>query len=168
MKLVRLELRNFRQWLECDIDFIDGVTALVGQNGSGKTTVLEAIGWALYGNKAAREDNSTIRSYACTGGAKASVVLSFELSKIIYKVTRILDASGKTGNAMLEVDGTLIKSGTSEVTDAVTKVLQMDHKAFFNSFFTEQKNLGFMSNLDSRNRAATISKMLGYERLTKV
>lgn len=167
MKLVRLELRNFRQWLECDIDFIDGVTALVGQNGSGKTTVLEAIGWALYGNKAAREDNSTIRSYACTGGAKASVVLSFELSKIIYKVTRILDASGKTGNAMLEVDGTLIKSGTSEVTDAVTKVLQMDHKAFFNSFFTEQKNLGFMSNLDSRNRAATISKMLGYERLTK-
>ena len=166
MKLVRLELTNFRQHLSTAIDFADGVTGVIGPNGAGKSTVLEGVAWALYGSPALRGTNDSVRSKAAPGGAKAEVRLSFEIGGAQYKATRTLDAS-KTGHAVLEVDGRALRTGTKEVNAAVAHLLGMDYQAFFTSFFTGQKALEFMAALEGRARAAAIGRMLGYDRLTK-
>lgn len=167
MRLISLELKNFRQHLDSEISFTDGVTGIIGPNGAGKSTVLEAIAWALYGAPAVRGTNDTIRSTASEGGAKVNVALTFELSGTTYRVSRTLDASGRSGQAVLEVDGRPLRSGMSEVSDAVARLLGMDYRAFFTSFFTGQKQLEFMAQMDGRQRAASIGRMLGYDRLTK-
>lgn len=167
MKLISLEMQNFRQHLDSHISFSDGLTGIIGTNGAGKSTVLEAMAWALYGAPAVRGTNDTIRSKASQGGAKVNVALTFELGGSIYKVARTLDGSGKSGNAVLEVDGKPLRSGMSEVTGSIAKLLGMDYQAFFTSFFTGQKQLEFMSSLEGRARAVAISRMLGYDRLTK-
>lgn len=167
MKLIDLELKNFRQHIDTRVDFTDGVTGIIGSNGSGKSTILEAIAWALYGAPAVRGTNDTIRSKAAEGGSKVNVSLQFELGGSVYKVARQLDGSGRSGSAVLEVDGRALRSGMSEVSDAVAKLLGMDYRAFFTSFFTGQKQLEFMAALDGRARATAISKMLGYDRVTK-
>jgi len=167
MKLISLDLKNFRQHIDSKINFTNGVTGIIGPNGAGKTTILEAIAWALYGAPAVRGTNDTIRSSAAQGGSKASVTLVFELSGQVYKVTRVLDGSGRSGQASLEVNGKPLRSGMSEVSDAITRILGMDYRAFFTSFFTGQKQLEFMAQLDGRQRAAAISRMLGYDRLIK-
>lgn len=166
MKLIRLELTNFRQHLASTIDFCDGVTGVIGPNGAGKSTILEAVAWALYGSPALRGNNDSVRSKAAPGGAKASVSLSFELNGTVYKAYRTLDAS-KAGTALLEADGRALRSGTKEVNAAVAELLGMDYHAFFTSFFTGQKQLQFMANLEGRDRAIAISRMLGYDRLSK-
>lgn len=165
MKLIRLEMTNFRQHLRTVIDFIDGVTGIIGPNGAGKTTILEAIAWALYGSPALRGNNDTVRSTAAPGGSHASVVLTFELGGLNYKVSRSLDGSG--GHAVLEAADRTLHSGTREVNAGVARLLRMDYQAFFTSFFTAQKELEFMATMDGRARAAAISRMLGYDRLTK-
>jgi len=167
MKLIDLELKNFRQHLDAQVSFVDGVTGIIGSNGSGKSTILEAIAWALYGAPAVRGTNDTVRSKASEGGAKVSVALTFELGGSVYRAARTLDASGRSGSAVLEVDGRPLRSGMSEASEAVTKLLGMDYRAFFTSFFTGQKQLEFMAQLDGRARAAAISRMLGYDRLIK-
>ncbi|MCL5104842.1 MAG: SMC family ATPase [Armatimonadetes bacterium] len=176
MKLIALEMENFRQHVHASIQFSDGVTGVVGPNGAGKTTLLEAVAWALYGLPALREGYDTVRTRGTQGGCSASVTLTFELTGSVYAVSRKLEASGKPGSngklryaasALLEVDGRPISSGTSEVSDAVARLLAMDYQAFFTSFFTGQKQLEFMSQLEGRARAAAISKMLGYDRITK-
>jgi predicted ATP-binding protein involved in virulence len=43
MRLVRLKMKNFRGFEKLDLEFHPKVTVLVGANGSGKTTVLEAV-----------------------------------------------------------------------------------------------------------------------------
>ena len=43
MRLNQLVLRNFRSYTDCEIDFIDRVNLIVGENAQGKTTLLEAI-----------------------------------------------------------------------------------------------------------------------------
>lgn len=52
MKLHRLELKNFRQFKEDEIEFArergKGVTVVHGSNGSGKTTLLNAFTWLFY------------------------------------------------------------------------------------------------------------------------
>jgi exonuclease SbcC len=166
MKLVRLELQNFRQHLSTAIDFTDGVTGVIGPNGAGKTTILEAIAWALYGSPALRGNIDSVRSKAAPGGAKATVALGFELGGAQYRVARAVDAS-KSGHAVLEVDGRPLRTGTKEVNAAIAHLLGMDYQAFFTSFFTAQKELEFMASLDGRARAAAIGRMLGYDRLSK-
>ena len=167
MKLLKLDIQNFRQHLDSSITFSDGLTGIIGPNGAGKSTVLEAIAWALYGAPAVRGTNDTVRSKSSEGGAKVNVALTFELGGSIYRVTRTLDGSGRSGSAVLEAGGMPLRSGMSEVTAAVAKLLGMDYQAFFTSFFTGQKQLEFMSQLDGRQRATAISRMLGYERVTK-
>ncbi|MGB9618813.1 MAG: AAA family ATPase, partial [Armatimonadota bacterium] len=167
MKLVSLELKNFRQHIDTSITFQDGVTGIIGPNGAGKTTILEAIAWTLYGAPAVRGTNDTIRSAASPGGAKASAALTFELGGHIYRAVRLLDPSGRSGQAVLEVDSRPLRTGMAEVSEAVARILGMDYRAFFTSFFTAQKELEFMAALDGRQREAAISRMLGYDRLTR-
>ena len=45
MELNRLELRNFRNYREAELDFAPGVNLIVGNNAQGKTNLLEAIGY---------------------------------------------------------------------------------------------------------------------------
>ncbi len=45
MLLTDLELQSFRSYRELQVAFAPGVTVLVGDNGQGKTNLLEAIGW---------------------------------------------------------------------------------------------------------------------------
>ncbi|MEN6583452.1 MAG: SMC family ATPase [Armatimonadota bacterium] len=167
MKLISLELQNFRQHIDSTITFTDGVTGIIGPNGSGKSTILEALAWALYGAPAIRGTNDTIRTKCCEGGAKVNVALTFELGGSIYKAMRTMDGAGRSGSAVLEIDGKPLRSGMSEVSDAITKLLGMDYRAFFTSFFTGQKSVEFMAAMDGRARAAAISKMLGYDRVSK-
>lgn len=45
MRLDRIEVRGFRSYIEADLDLAPGLTVLVGANGSGKTNLLEAMGF---------------------------------------------------------------------------------------------------------------------------
>ena len=49
MRLKRLHLRNWRSFPTADIDLGNDVTVIVGQNGAGKTALLNAFVWGLYG-----------------------------------------------------------------------------------------------------------------------
>lgn len=43
MKLIKLSLRDFRGFRSFDLDLAPDVTALVGVNGAGKTSILDAL-----------------------------------------------------------------------------------------------------------------------------
>ena len=69
MRLNSVRLTNFRLHADTRIDFESGLTGIIGPNGSGKTTILEAIAWALYGMPAARGKRQGIRSLNAPGRA---------------------------------------------------------------------------------------------------
>src|SRR5207237_7901494 len=54
VKLHRLLLVNFRLHQRTEVVFGDGLTGIIGPNGAGKPTLLEAIGFAIYGVRAVR------------------------------------------------------------------------------------------------------------------
>ena len=51
MKILKLTAINFMSYERVEIDFtaFSGITLISGTNGSGKSTIFEAIVWALYG-----------------------------------------------------------------------------------------------------------------------
>src|SRR3954468_5225487 len=161
MRLNSLRLCNFRQHTDTYISFDTGLTGIIGANGSGKTTILEAIAWALYGQDAARGRKETIRSLRAGPGAKVSVELDFELGGHRYRVKRGLT------QAELYLDGTdaPVANSLSGVTEMLRRRLGMSREEFFNTYFTGQKELDVMASMAPAERAQFLSRVLGYERL---
>jgi exonuclease SbcC len=159
VKLHRLRLVNFRQHADTEIVFGDGITGIIGPNGSGKTSLLEGLAWAIYGNTAARGDKDSIRNLRAKARAAVRVELEFGLGSHEYRVERGLN------DAELYQDGTIVANSIREVTAKVQRVLGMTHDEFFNTYFTGQKELAVLANASRPERAAFLSRVLGYERL---
>ncbi len=55
MRLLSLRARNFRSFAELDLDLrLDGMVAIVGANGAGKSSIFMAVEWALFGRPPGR------------------------------------------------------------------------------------------------------------------
>lgn len=160
MKLHRLRLVNFRQHADTEIVFGDGITGIIGPNGSGKTSLLEAIAWAIYGNPAARGDKESIRNLRAKARAPVRVELEFGLGSHAFRVERGLN------NAELYQDGVVVANSLKEVTGRLQRVLGMTHDEFFNTYFTGQKELAVLADATRPERAAFLSRVLRHEQLT--
>jgi exonuclease SbcC len=161
MRLNSLRLQNFRQHADTYVTFDGGLTGIIGANGSGKTTILEAIAWALYGQDAARGKKETIRSLRAGPNARVKVELDFELGGHRYRVERGLT------QAELYLDGAdaPVANSLTGVTDMLRRRLGMSREEFFNTYFTGQKELDVMAAMAPSERAQFLSRVLGYERL---
>jgi exonuclease SbcC len=161
MRIHSVRLTNFRQHADTTIDFDTGLTGIIGANGTGKSTILEAIAWALYGSSAARGTRESIRSLRAAPKAQVRVELDFELGGHRYRVIRGLT------NAELYLDRAAapIANSTTGVTDVLRRRLGMTRDEFFNTYFTGQKELSVMAAMGPTERAQFLSRLLGYERL---
>jgi len=161
MRLNTLRLCNFRQHTDSFITFDTGLTGIIGPNGSGKTTILEGIAWALYGQDAARGKKETIRSLTAGAGARVKVELDFELGGHRYRVVRGLT------QAELYLDGSdlPVANTLTGVSEMLRRRLGMSRDEFFNTYFTGQKELDVMAAMSPSERAQFLSRVLGYERL---
>ena len=161
MRLTRLRLLNFRQHADSDIAFETGLTGIIGPNGVGKSTLLEAIAWALYGGDTARGGKDSIRFSRAAARAQVRVELEFELGGHRYRVVRGLTM------AELYLDGgeQPIANSATAVGELLQRRLGMSRAEFFNTYFTGQKELAVMASLTATERAQFLSRVLGYERL---
>ncbi len=87
MLIQSLELENIKSYEHARIDFSEGVNAIVGHNGAGKSTVLEAIGYALFGELGYR-----IQDFVREGAKSGRVAATFlsDHDERSYRVVRRL------------------------------------------------------------------------------
>ena len=152
---------NFRQHADSVLTFDTGITGIIGPNGSGKTTILEAIAWALYGNAAARGTRETIRFNRAGPRAQVRVELDFELGGHRYRIERGLTSA----EVYLDGASVPIANTITGVTELLHRRLGMTRSEFFNTYFTGQKELNVMAAMKPSERAQFLSRVLGYEKL---
>jgi exonuclease SbcC len=161
MKLNALRLQNFRQHADTRIEFDRGLTGIIGSNGSGKTTILEAIAWALYGQAAARGTRDSIRFTGAPSRAAVRVELDFELAGHRYRVVRGLTSA----EVFLDGGAEPIANSLTGVSELLQRRLGMTRDEFFHTYFTGQKELDVMAAMTPAARAQFLSRVLGYEKL---
>jgi exonuclease SbcC len=126
MQLLRLEVKNWVHHRYRVCEFTRGLVAILGENGSGKSSLFGAIRWLLTGenpNFGVKSDN--ISQYA-REGEPAYATLEFEHNGHIAVVTRHLLPEKE--QATLLVDGKEIGRGDKSVTAGIEKLLGVDAK----------------------------------------
>ena len=168
MQLKNLTLKNFRKFKNATIDFPDGITALVGLNGVGKSTIFEALAWVLYGPVAARTSADEIKRQDAGEKEVCRVELDFIFEEEKIRVVREIKGKSLTTSATATINGKVAATGADVVTKFIQKKLGMDFKSFFTSIFAKQKELNTLSSMNSSERRPLILRMLGIDSLDEI
>lgn len=165
MILSRLHLENFKKYTTKTIEFGEGLIGIIGKNGSGKSTIFEAILFALYGEAKNRGNKELLRNANANEKEAVVVELEFEIEGILYKVAREFRGKAMSANAKFYKNGELTTSGAKEVTSAIVRLTKMSKDAFMHTLFASQKELTSLSTLKPEERKKMIRKLLGLEKI---
>src|SRR5208337_4755297 len=104
MILQSIELENFKSYGETqtiDLSSVDA-TSICGHNGAGKSSIIEALTFALYGRSAATERKELGNEALVRDGQKeARVAVGFEKDGNIYRVERTTPRQGQGAATLL-------------------------------------------------------------------
>lgn len=137
MRPVRLELEGFGAFVErtvIDLDDVE-VFALVGPTGAGKSTVLDAMCFALYGSVPRYDDQRLVGAAMSLGANETRVGFTFDAAGVRYEAVRVVrrgrDGKVTTKDARLEqVGGPTLAGRASEMTEAVIRVVGLPFEHF--------------------------------------
>jgi DNA repair protein SbcC/Rad50 len=165
MILTNLKLENFKKYINFEIAFESGLIGIIGKNGAGKSTIFEAILFALYGELKSKGDKEVVRNSNASIKDVVSVELDFEFDHIEYKVIREFRGKALSANAKLYKNTELITTGAKEVTTSIVNLTKMSRDAFMHTLFASQKELTSLSNSKPEERKKMIRKLLGLEKI---
>ncbi len=133
MQILSLKLDNIKSYTETTIDFTEGTNAIVGRNGAGKSTILEAIGFALFGHLPYNQNDFV------NEGAKSGTVTVTFVSSVddrAYDVTRRCGSSSTYYVYDPELAGRVCE-GKADVTDFLKKHMGVDPGADLAKLFSD-------------------------------
>lgn len=174
MIFTRLELKNFKSHADTILDFNPGISLIVGENGAGKSSIFEAISFALFKSYTTKSINDLVRSNKNTGDKIQMIVrLSFVSNGIEYMVERTItltkSGSKPTSSLYKIVDGEaeIIVSGNKEVDKEIEIILSMDSSTFLNAIHIRQGEIAELIDKTPAKRKKLIGKLLRLEELEK-
>ena len=176
MKPRRIELEGFTAYRKRTvIDFEEAdLFVIVGATGSGKSSIIDAMIFALYGSVPRFDDQKLVQPVISQGRNEARVCCRFTLDEKDYSVTRIVrriasdPGKASTKEARLESNGEVIASGAPEVTQAVIERIGLTFDQFTRCVVLPQGAFARFLHDKPKARQDLLNRLLGlglYERL---
>jgi exonuclease SbcC len=122
MILKKIKIKNIRSYKQGEIEFPEGSTLLMGDIGSGKTSILLAIEFALFGLQPGQKGNSLMRN----NEEDAQVTLEFEVDDKRVIIERSLKKSGKSmaqADTSITVNDEKFEGSVTEIKNKILTLL---------------------------------------------
>lgn len=168
---LHITLKNFLSYQEATLDFRGFHTACIcGANGAGKSSLLEAITWALWGESRAATEEDVMH----TGADFVRVDFQFICNEQIYRVIRTRQ-KGKNSSLDLQIQNegkfrSLSGKGIRETQEQIVTCLKLDYDTFINSAYLRQGRADeFMQRRPNERKQilADLLKLDQYEKLAE-
>lgn len=177
----KLELKNFLSY-GSEIQSIDfskhSLICLSGKNGNGKSAILDAMTWALWGQArkvtaAVKPDEGLIR----LGQTQMLVSFEFEMEQNTYRIRReFAKTYGKPYFALeLEIYNpeldkfvSMTEKTVRQTQAKIEKIIGLDYNTFINSAFLRQGQSNEFSKKNPKDRKQILANILGFTKYDKI
>ncbi|HLG36844.1 MAG TPA: SMC family ATPase, partial [Nitrososphaera sp.] len=166
-----LHLQDFIAHKDTKLEFGKGITIFVGHNGSGKSSIIDGITFALFGEHTRRSAKNLVRR----GASQGAVQLQFSMNSREYLATRMVGGSdprsqltlvadgGKTVNKPI-VGGERRQFGES-MSREIAKVLGLDYDRMCVAAVVQQGELLRIVNYSPKDFKELLNGLIGIEKL---
>lgn len=157
----------FRQFTELDFTDLE-LFALVGPTGSGKSSLLDAMTFALYG-QTARLGQSGLDALISQGERGLSVGLTFEAGGVTYRASRTKgrrQAENEVRFERRDEDGrwsNLSDGGAKGIAERIRKAVGLDFKTFARSVMLPQGEFSKLLHGSGKDRQALLGELTGLD-----
>jgi len=170
MKILSAKLENIFCYDQLDIELQSGVSVFAGANGSGKSSFLEALFFALFGSSTNTITGRSLNEVLRQGEKKGFLEADFELGEHQYNIhlaiKKIGDRVGADGNhCILKRDDGEEWTGVKVITAEIEALLHMDSEDFANCLYVRQGEVNRLIDASSKDRQSIIDRLL---RLTQI
>ncbi|MEZ4590695.1 MAG: SMC family ATPase [Chloroflexota bacterium] len=164
----KLQISNFLSYRETAVLPFTGIhlACISGANGAGKSSILDSITWALFGQSRSRSDDDLVNRLSVLDDKGAEVSLEFELEGTLYKVTRS-KRKNKTTQLDLQIGGeggswkTLTEGKLRDTQAAIESLLRMNYDTFINASFLLQGKADEFTTKTPNRRKEILADLLG-------
>ncbi|MDE1549617.1 AAA family ATPase [Jeotgalibaca caeni] len=170
MKIKSIKLRNFRQFMNIDIDFSTekkkNVSVIIAENSTGKTTLMQSIKWCLYGDEETDLDNKNqllnqyVQQTSNQEKEPLSVEVTIEEEKVDYTIKRVREVIRKNNRTSEEIlsleykdssgETKIIKSHVNGTSNELNKINRM-----INQILTREMSRYFLFDGERINNLGT-------------
>ncbi len=164
-----VELINWRSHENTKLEFSKGVNLFVGPIGSGKSSIIDAICFALFGSFPALKSRrvsleETIKNFPeKKGSATVKLIMEWENKK--YEIVRKIS---KGSEAYIRENDVLLEGPQSQrVNEIIEKMLKIDYDLFVRAIYSEQNNIEYFFELRGGERRKQIDNLLGLDKFER-
>jgi len=163
---IHLRISGFLSYLDpVELDFTDfDLACISGHNGAGKSSLLDAITWSLFGE--ARGKSSDVINLSLEVKS-AEVVFTFKHEQNVYRIQRTLPR-GKSTVLEFQVQNNgrwraLTEKTTRDTQARIEQTLRLDYETFVNASFFLQGKADQFTQQNASKRKEVLSNILGLE-----
>src|SRR3989344_2523490 len=174
MKFKRIRMKNIRSYKEQEITFPDGSLLLAGDVGSGKTTVLLAIEYALIGLQPGQKGSSLLRNNSPSG--EVDLEIEMQGRKIIIERKLKRASKGVVNDyAAITVDGEKLETSITELKSKIVSMLgytpefiKKNNILYRYTIYTPQEQMKQIISEDPATRLDILRHVFGIDKFKKI
>ncbi len=165
--ITKVFLVNWRSHLQSELEFCEGTNCLIGRMGSGKSSVLDAICFGLFGTFPQLQQKKIKLEDMIMKKPKqqrfAEIKVEFDSNGDACSVKRRIE-KGKSAGAEFRKNGKLVETQPKKVSEEVERVLKVDYDLFTRAVYSEQNQLDMFLTIPKGQRMKKIDELLRLDR----
>ena len=167
--ITSIELGDFLAHSNTNLEFEKGVTVFVGQNGAGKSSIIDAITFALFGQHTRKSNKGLIKRGANQGFTK----IGFSINGKQYEAVRKIDSKGTLSakfskiidNEHIEIAAGERKQFGESMTQEVEKTIGLDFEKLKIASIVQQGELNSIINAKPKEFKELLNAIIGIDKL---
>ncbi|MBS3064115.1 MAG: hypothetical protein J4445_01540 [DPANN group archaeon] len=166
--LKKIKLQNWKAHKQSEYEFKPGTNVIIGQMGAGKSSILQAISYAIFGTFSELKSKEIKVSDLPTRGLDgviSEVNLSLHPSDVEYQISRTIK-NGITSEAIVRNSSGQLLAGTNsmQVTDFLAEKLGLDEDVFLRTAYARQNDIDMFLRLSPGDRKSKLDELMGLQK----
>ena len=167
--ITSIELGDFLSHSETKLGFENGVTVFVGHNGAGKSSIIDALTFALFGQHTRKSNKGLIKRGSTQGFSK----VEFEVNEKQYQAVRKIDSKGTLAAKLSEkINGEIKEIAAGErkqfgesMTHEVEKIIGLDFEKLKIASIVQQGELNSIIKPKPKEFKELLNAIIGIDKL---